>query len=725
MRKLPTFNRLQSRALLLAGTAAFIAASPVWADVAGDADDGKVLTVKGERTPYNPKATTTATKTPTDLINVPQAVSVIGEKQISDQNIQSMSEAVRYVPGVGSSQGEGNRDTLVFRGNTASADLFVDGIRDDVQYYRDTYNIDRVEVFKGPNAMIFGRGSPGGLINRVTKVADFTDLARLNLQIGSFDKKRVTIDYGYAFDPDGSFRVTALRENSGSYRNGFSYKRTGFNPTLALKAGENTLITLGCEYYKDERTADRGIPSYATAVGGTRHPVDTDISTFFGDPLHSPTYSEVNALQAYAEHKFDNGLILRNRFRFADYDKFYQNIFPGAVNTAATTYAVTAYNNHTLRKNVFNQTDLIFTAHTGGISHTILTGVEFGRQESDNRRETGSFALPNSACLTGSTATTCIVSLASPTISVPVTFAQSATDALNTGVNSFAAAYVQDQIVFNDQWQLVAGLRYDSFKADATNLRATTPATRDLKARNDLVSPRVGLIFKPVPNASIYTSYGLTYLPRSGEQLASLSVTNQALDPEEFRNTEIGAKWDVNPSLTLTAAVYRLNRSNAAVADPLDATKLVLLSGDSQRIEGVELALTGQITPQWQVIAAYASQNARTLQSVGTLPAGRKLAQSPSNTVSVWNRYDFSPKWGAAIGVLYRDKSFATTSNAVTLDSYTRVDGGLYYAVSPNVQLQLNVENLADVKYYSVADNDNNITPGAPRSAYVTLNLKY
>lgn len=723
MKKSSTRRHRLFAAALLAGTAlGLVHATAAFADGAEDT----TITITGERQAYNPKATTTATKTPTDLIDVPQAVSVIGEKQISDQSIQSMAEAVRYVPGVGISQGEGNRDTLVFRGNTASADLFVDGVRDDVQYYRDTYNIERIEVFKGPNAMIFGRGSPGGLINRVTKVADFTEFNRFSFQAGSLDKKRVTADIGRNLTPDASFRIAALREDTGSYRDGVTYKRTGVNPTLSLHAGDDTRITLSYEYYKDERTADRGIPSYAVAAAdGTRHPVATDPSTFFGDPSHSPTWSEVNAFQAFAEHKFGNGVVLRNRFRLANYDKFYQNIFPGAVNTAATTYSVTAYNNHTVRKNAFNQTDLVFTANTGSIAHTILTGAEFGRQETDNARLTGSFALPNSACLAGSTATSCVVSLASPTISVPITFAQGATDAQNSGVNSFAAVYVQDQIKFNDNWQLTAGVRYDHFDTDITNFRGATPATRNLSASNNLISPRVGLVFKPAANISFYTSYGVTYLPRSGEQLASLSVSNQALDPEEFKNSEIGAKWDVNPSLTVTAAVYRLNRSNAAVADPLDATKLILLSGDSQRIEGAELSLTGQITPAWQVIASYAAQNARTLQAVGTLPAGRTLAQSPKNTLSVWNRYDFGPKWGAAVGVIYRDKSFATTSNAVTLDSYTRVDGAIYYALSPKVQLQLNVENLGDVKYYSVADNDNNITPGAPRAAYLTLNLKY
>jgi catecholate siderophore receptor len=692
--------------------------------VADEAEEPVVI-VKGERAAYNPKVTGTATKTDTALLNVPQSVSVIGEKQINDQNIQSMAEAVRYVPGFGATQGEGNRDGLVFRGNSNTADLFVDGIRDDVQYYRDTYNIERIEAFKGPNAMIFGRGSPGGLLNRVTKVADFTEFGRLNVQLGSFEKKRATVDFGHNLTSEVSFRVAGLYEDSASYRDGVTYKRQGFNPTLAFRPSDATLITIGYEFYKDERVADRGIPSYSVATGGTRHPVPTDRSTFFGDPTRSPTFSEVNAFQAFVEHRFDNGVTLRNRTRIANYDKFYQNVFPASVNTAGTTVGIQAYNNATIRDNAFNQTDLIFTADTGSIEHTLLAGVEVGRQDTDNRRETGSFALPNSACLAGSTATNCVVSLSNPTISVPLTFAQSASDALNTGVVNVAALYLQDQIAFNDQWQAVIGVRYDRFEAELTNLRANTPATRNLSSTDNLVSPRVGLVYKPVANASIYASYGITYVPRSGEQLASLSVSNQALDPEEFKNTEIGAKWDISPTLTLTGSVYRLNRSNASITDPADSTKLILLPGDSQRIEGVELSLNGQITPAWQVVAAYAYQDAKTVQAVGTTPAGKILAQTPKNSLSVWNRYDISPKWGAAIGVLSRDKSYAGISNDVTLDSYTRIDGAVYWAISPKLQLQLNVENLATTEYYPNAHSDTNITPGAPRSAYLTLSVKY
>ena len=716
---------IYSRTLLMSGLLCGSALGLVHSAVAAEDADANIVIVRGERTGYNPKTSVTATKTNTSLSDVPQAITVIGEKQINDQAIQSMADAVRYVPGFGATQGEGNRDGLVFRGNSSTADLFIDGMRDDVQYYRDTYNIERIEAFKGPNAMIFGRGSPGGLINRVTKVADFTETGRLNLQAGSYDKKRLTVDLGRNLATEASFRITGLWEDSGSYRDGATYQRQGINPTLAFRPTNDTLITLGYEYYKDERVADRGVPSYSVASGGTRHPVETDTSTFFGNPSLSPTESEVNAFQTFVEHQFQNGVTLRNRVRLANYDKFYQNIFPGTVDAAATTVGISAYNNHTRRENAFNQTDLVFSARTGNVAHTLLTGVEIGRQETDNLRKTGYFTLHNGACLTGSTTTNCVVSLSAPTLSVPVIFEPSASDAKNRSVNTFAAVYVQDQIVFNDHWQAVAGIRFDSFEAEVTNLRATTPETRNLSSSHDLISPRLGVIYKPVNNLSLYASYGVTYLPRSGEQLASLSVSNQTLDPEEFHNYEIGAKWDINPALSFTAAAYRLNRGNSAVTDPNDATKLILLPGDAQRVEGVELSLSGQVTPAWQVVAGYAWQDARTVQAVGSTPAGRALAQTPRNSFSLWNRYDFTPTLGAALGVLYRDKSYASISNSVTLDSYTRIDGAFYYALSRKLLLQLNIENLFDIAYYPNAHSDNNITPGAPRSAYVTISVRY
>ena len=714
----------------LAAALLLAVSTPALADVALDnaATDLDAVHVLGQRIPgYDTRNSRTATRTDTPLLDVPQSITVVSQQQIRDLAIQGMADAVRYVPGIGITQGEGNRDGLVFRGNSSTADLFIDGMRDDVQYFRDTYNIDRIEAFKGPNAMIFGRGSPGGLLNRVSKLAHWDNAREIGLQVGSWDKKRLTADLNHAINDAAAFRVTGVYEDSEGFRNGFELKREGINPTLSLRPGENTLVTLGYEYFHDERIADRGIPSDPTAFNGTRHPLETDRETFFGDAAGSPTWVDVNAFNALVEHDFGNGMLLRTRTRHAEYDKLYQNVFPGSINMAANTVALAAYNNATQRQNLFNQTDLVFKASTGAVEHTLLVGAEFGRQETDNLRMTGRFAAPAQApCLAGSTATSCLVSLAKPSVPVPVTYTNSGNDAHNTGVTRVAAVYVQDQIEFSPQWAAVVGLRYDRFDVDFRDLRvSTSPANRDLSSSDGLLSPRVGLVYKPVENVSLYASYGITHMPRSGEQMASLSPTTQALDPEEFENHEIGAKWDIAPDLAASVALYRLNRSNVAVVDPADPTRMLLFSGDAQRSEGVELSLGGRVTEAWQVIASYTWQDAEIIRDFSGATRGTRLAQTPEQSVGVWNRYDFSPNWGVGLGAIHRSDSFASTSNAVTLKSYTRYDGAVYYNVNDSIGLQLNVENLFDKKYYPSAHSDNNISTGSPRGFYLSANFRF
>lgn len=697
-----------------------------------EAVDLDTIRVRGGRqSGYAAERSTSATKTDTALQDMPQAITVITGQQMRDQAVQGMADAVRYVPGIGITQGEGNRDGLVFRGNSSTADFFVDGMRDDVQYYRDTYNIERIEAIKGPNAMIFGRGSPGGLLNRVTRTADWQEALDASLQFGSWQKRRATADYAHPFSDAFAFRVTGVYEDSEGFRDGYALKRQGVNPTAAIQAGENTLITLGYEYFRDRRTADRGIPSYANAFNGTRFPVETDRETFFGDPEESRGDVEVNAFNALVQHDFGDGTVLRNRTRVANYDKYYGNVFPGNVNAAATTVALSAYRQDTDRKNLFNQTDLIFSAITGAVEHKFMTGVEFGRQETDNLRRSGRFALgAGSPCLTGSTASNCVVPLSDPNVSPVVVYANNSTggggDARNTGVAKVAAIYAQDQIEFSPKWSAIVGLRYDQFDVDFTDLRTgVSSQNRQLSSSDKLWSPRVGVVFKPVENLSLYASYGVTYLPRSGEQLGSLAFNSQSLDAEEFENTEIGAKWELRPGLTAEAAAFRLNRSNAAIADPTDPTRLILLTGDSQRVDGVELSLAGKLTDKWQVIGSYAWLDARTVRAVPGTPAGRVLPQTPETSLGLWNRYDFTDRWGVALGASYRSESFASISNAVTLKSYARYDGAVYYKFDERFSAQLNVENLFDKTYFPSAHSDNNITPGAPRSAYVTLNFKF
>lgn len=652
---------------------------------------------------YNVRRTRSATRTDTPLLDVPQAVTVVTDKLVADQAMTSMSDVFRYMPGIGVAQGEGNRDTPVLRGNSSTADLYVDGIRDDVQYFRDPYNVERVEALKGANAMIFGRGGGGGVINRVTRQADGEDHRAVGVQLGSHQRRRGTLDHGFGFGTDMGARLNAMVEDSESYRDQFHLKRYGFNPTLGWGVSGDTTLHLSYERFHDERIADRGVPSFQG------RPVDTDPSTFFGNPALSPTHATVDAFDASFEHAFNDSLNLRNHLRWADYDKFYQNVFSGAVNAAGTHFNLAAYNNATTRRNLFNQTDLVWTASAGGMEHTVLAGLELGRQVTDNLRNTGYFA-PG----------TNVVPLASPTVDVPVEFRQSATDAANHGVAKVAAVYVQDQVEFSPQWLAILGLRHDDFRVDLHNHRTGA----DFKSNDGLFSPRAGLVFKPVEDVSIYASFGKAFQPRAGDQLASLNASNAALEPETYRNREIGAKWDIGRELQASVAVYRLDRGNVAIVDPEDSTRMLLVDG--QTAEGVELGIAGRVTDAWQLMGGYAYQDGEiTTTQSATIVQGNRLAQLPRHSASLWNRYDFSPRFGAGLGIVHRGALFANIDNQVTLPAFTRFDAALYWTVNPSIQLQLNIENLTNKRYFASAHNNNNISPGAPRSAYLSVNFSY
>lgn len=652
---------------------------------------------------YAARRTRGATKTDTPLLDVPQAVTVVTDKLVADQAITSMGEAFRYMPGVGTSQGEGNRDTPVLRGNSTTADFFVDGIRDDVQYFRDVYNLERVEALKGANAMIFGRGGSGGVINRVTRQPDGMDHRGGSVQFGSYQRRRATVDYGAGIGTDAGFRINAIYENSHSFRDGVGIKRYGANPTFGVNFGRDTRLQLSYERFHDERNADRGIPSFQGK------PVVTDPSTFFGNPGLSVTQATVDAFDATLEHAFSDNLSLRNHLRWADYDKMYQNVFPSSVDATGTQVTLAAYSNATQRRNLFNQTDLVWKPTSGGTQHTVLAGAELGQQVTDNFRMTGYFA-----------AGTNVVPVASPRVDVPVEFRQSATDADNHGIAKVAAIYLQDQIEFSSQWQAIIGLRHDDFRVDLRNNRTGEA----LRSDDGMLSPRAGLVYKPLDNVSFYASYSKAFQPRAGDQLASLKADNASLKPETSRNREIGAKWNIKPDLQASLAVYRLDRGNVAIVDPADITRMILVDG--QFVRGLELGLAGRITDAWQLMGGYAYQaGVITATQSATAIKGNRLAQLPRHSASLWNRFDFNPVVGVGLGIVYRDAIFANVDNKVALPAFTRFDAAVYWTLNPMLQLQVNVENVTNRRYFGSANSNNNISPGAPRSAWLSMNYRF
>ena len=373
------------------------------------------VTVSAPAGGYQIGAVTSATRTPTALLDVPASITIVTSELIKDQMMMSVGDVMRYVPGVAVHQGENNRDQVIMRGNSSSADFFIDGVRDDVQYYRDLYNLSRVEVLKGPNALTFGRGGAGGVVNRVEKEAVFHPLREVTLQGGAYGHKRATTDLAQPLSDSVAIRVNGMYEDSGSFRSGVGLRRYGVAPTVTLTPGSRTKIVASYQYLNDTRVADRGITSFQG------RPVDVEPSTFYGNPADSHVAAAGHVGAITVEHRA-GALTVRNRTSLANYDRSYQNYVPGAVSADQTQVALTAYNNATSRTNVFNQTDFTYVAVTGQVRHTLLAGVEAGRQLTDNFRNTGYF---NNAT------TTLAVPFGATIVTPPVTFRQSATDADN------------------------------------------------------------------------------------------------------------------------------------------------------------------------------------------------------------------------------------------------------------------------------------------------------
>jgi len=660
---------------------------------------------------YRATRSSTFTKTDTPLKEVPASVTVVPGEVMRDAAMQSLGDVFRYVPGALMHQGEGNRDQVVLRGSSTTADFFVDGVRDDAQVFRDLYNLERVEVLKGPGGMAFGRGGAGGVVNRVTKVPVFERIRSGSLAAGSWSQLRGTVDLGSKLSESSAWRLNAMLERGESFRRGFQLERYAVNPTATLVLNGSTTLALGYEHLWDYRTADRGVPS----ASGT--PFGADRGTFFGNAEQSHARNVIDGAYATLTHDFGGGWQLRNTTRASHYDKYYQNVFAGSAVTNGTL-SLSAYNNANSRTNVFNQTDLIKTFSAGGLEHTLLVGAELGTQDSTSLRNTGFFGAATSAT----------VSADNP-FAVATAFRQNGTDASNNVKANVGALYLQDQVAFSRQWKAIVGLRYDRFKVAFDDRRTLVPAT-DLERTDRAFSPRGGLIWQPNAASTYYASYSRAFLP-SGEQLG-LAATTASLAPETASNYELGARWDLRPKLTLSAAVFRTDRDNVRVADP--ANPGLFVKTGQLRSTGFELGLQGEVAPRWQVYGGYSNLNARALTpfSSGTnaasapVPAGTKLGLVPQHTLSLWNRLELAAGWGAGLGVIYQSASYATISNAVTLPAFTRVDGALFYAFEDRrTRLALNVENLSDRKYFPTADNDNNLSPGAPRTLRLTVSSAF
>lgn len=678
--------------------AAHALAVPAFADdgaeaYAGD-DDRRTIIVTGASTGYAAIDSVTATKTDTPLIDIPQTINVVTREQLDDQALHSIGEVLRYIPGTTVGQGEGNRDQVTLRGQNTTSDFFVDGVRDDVQYYRGIYNLERVEILKGPYALIFGRGGGGGIINRVQKSPQLGEqFVAGRASVNTFGAYDFSADVNTGLGDGAAFRLNAVYEQLDGHRDFYDGERYAFNPYVAANLGEGWKIGLSYEYVNDDRVVDRGIP----ALGD--RPVKGIRDQFFGVPGVNRTGLEAHLVKARIDGELAENLSLSTTVLYGDYDKFYTNVFAnGPLDPVTNQVPLNGYSDVTERQNFIGQANLVWNITTGIAEHKILLGFEYGDQETDNFRR--------NAVLSDT-----ILDLDNP-VPPTVTFPSITRD--RTSDVETVSAYVQDQISIGAHFDIIAGIRYDNFLITGVDI---TDNNRAFRRRDEKWSPRIGFIYKPQENISLYSSYSESFQPRSGNQFLSLTAEQENLEPEKFTNYEVGAKWNIRPDLAFTLAAFQLNHTNVTATDPNNPGEIILLPGT--KVKGIELSLVGQILPGWQVSAAYAYQDAQ--QSNSNI----RLSQVPKNQFSLWNRYDVTDALGVGIGLVHQGGQFASISNTVRLPSFTRVDAALYYDLNDRIRLQANVENLFDTGYFPEAHNNNNISTGAPINARFSVQFKY
>ena len=652
---------------------------------------------------YFGQALAEGVKTPTLLLNVPQSVSVMDAQQLREQAHVSMADVMQYTPGVSIGQGEDHRDQLTIRGQNTTADFFLDGLRDDVQYFRPLYNLERVEVLRGANALLFGRGGGGGVVNRVSKVPTAAEaFTTLSANFDSFGSEGVAVDLNQPLGTRGAFRLNALAD--GDMKNHRDYKdgeRFALNPMVSWLTKDGTLLNASYEWLDDDRVVDRGVP----ALNGG--PVRGARDTFFADPSVNRTTFGGHIARLRAERSFGANWRVNATLQYADYNKYYRNQYPVAFVAAGPTVTLDGYADSTDRQNTLFQLNAVGTFSTGPVEHTMLAGVEQGRQDTENARRDALFATSNDDQVS--------FAFTNPLVVPAMTYTDPVRDRASEVV--FTSAFFQDELALGAHLMLVAGLRIDRFSIDVEDQVGGFA----LSAEDTELSPRLGVIVKPWESVSAYASYSESFLPRSGDQFLALSLDAQALDPEVFENREVGLKWQPTERLALAAAVFEIERDNGVAVDPANPERSVL-TGTKTR--GWELQLDGTLNDWWSVNAGYSHLEGRELgRFVNGVAANRDLAQLPEDMLSLWSRFTVTPRLGFGVGVIHQAEQFASLSNTVTLPDFTRVDLAAFFEVSDKLSLQLNVENLFDERYFPAAHNDNNITTGEPR--YGRLALQY
>lgn len=644
--------------------------------------------------------TATATGTYTPLIDIPFSIDAISSKLWREQGAQSLEDAVRNAPGVSVHQGEGNRDEFMLRGVKTKSDFFVNGMRDDTEYFRDLYNLSEVDVLKGPAALLFGRGNAGGVINLVTKKPEARRIREFGVDFGQWDRYRATADLGDRVGDQAAWRLNLMGERAGGFRQFARLRRYGIDPEFAFHLGSDTRLNVGTEHFYERRQTDRGIPSR------DGHPVKVDRSRFFGSIHDNDYHARVDALHVRLEHDFSDDVQLRNMLRINRNQREYSNMYPASTVSAEDTLTMKGYRHANTRRTWDDRTELLAGFDTGGIHHQLLAGLQFTLQKGDDVKY--------------SAAKIHDVPLSNPL--VPGRYTEF--DRNNHAVANETGVYVQDQIDLGQRWKAIAGVRRDRFSVRAHYRDADGTPMAWTRNVDTTWSPRGGLIFKPTKNDSVYVSATRTFTPQGANvALSTKSPEGQELGPERAINYELGNKLKLlDGNLAFTTSVYQLVQSWLTATN---ADGDLVQTGEA-RSRGVELALIGHLGHGWDVAANYTRMKTEYTHPTRKVAKGNEEGLIPRNQGSLWATWSTDGHWGLGGGVQGQSASWAKYTNQVRLPGFVRADAMAFYrsgAGPGSYRIQLNVNNLFDAHYYPTANDDNQIMPGAPRS--VDLSVRY
>ena len=648
-----------------------------------------------------------ALKTPTPIVDIPQSAQITTSAEIFDRGFDEIGDIIRYTPGVNTSQGEGHRDAIVIRGVRTTADFFVDGVRDDVQYYRSLYNLDQVEVLKGPNSLLFGRGGTGGVLNRVTKKAAIgEEFGSFGVNADSFSQSYGTFDYNFNLGPNSAIRFMAHADKLDGDRDFMDGDRFGFNPTLRVKLSPRTTMDISYENIDHERFIDRGIPT-----GTDGRPQEELSDVVFGTKAINYHTVEADIFRINFESELSETLKSNFVLSHSQFDKVYQNVYANGYSESDNEVELKGYSDPTGRDSLIASYSLI--KEFG--DHTLLFGAEYVDQENTNHRyrsnfvnsvfgaqqETAWFDITRSGAFNAGSA----AAGGAKTANTFVEFTSRLKTQTETDIE-VNSIYFQDQWDVTDNLIITLGGRFDEFDITLRDMVADETRVADIEE----FGPRGGIVFKPNSNSSIYVSYSESFLPRSGEQFKAMSDSAAISDPDEFENTEIGYKYD-DGNTVFSIAFFELEASRFERANlASDQTEQRNLESD-----GFEISYVGKLSDNLTLAATYSDIDGENLDTdTGLMVDAREI---PEQNWTLWMDYQASLRLSFGLGVTHQGESLISDGGSAKLPEYERVDFSLNYDVREDLSLQFFVENLLDEDYYPHSHGTHQVTVGEPVNA--------